>query len=118
MKSKKILWIALVAVDVAITIFLFVIHIVMMYNVLQIQKNPDYINQLNGLFRFLAEKENTTVYLWAFVVPTFVVLVGNIIGLVFYVRRQTKKEKNVKVDDLTDEQKEALKKELLDELNK
>ena len=117
MKNKKVLWIALISLDVALTIFLFVIHIIMLASV--IGKSPDQIKNLTGLIGFLANKDagGTTVYLCAFVIPTFVILAANIIGLVIYVRKQTKKEP-IKVNDLTDEQKEALKKELLEDLNK
>ena len=50
-----------------------------------------------------------------FVVPLFILLAGNIIGLVFYVRKTTKKEP-VKVQDLSEAQKEALRQELLRDL--
>ena len=48
-------------------------------------------------------------------VTLFLILAGNIIGLVIYVRRSAKKEP-VKVNDLTEEQKEALRQELLNDL--
>ena len=115
MKNKKILWIALIALDVAITVFLFVIHIIMLLNVIRIQQAGGDYSSLTGLVGTLAN--NTGLYLGAFVIPTFVILAANIVGLVFYVRKQTKKEP-IKVNDLTDEQKEALKKELLEDLNK
>ena len=113
MKNKKVLWIALISLDVVLTIFLFVIHIIMLANV--VNKTRDQINNLTGLVGTLAN--NTGLYLGAFVIPTFVILAANIVGLVIYVRKQTKKEP-IKVNDLTDEQKEALKKELLEDLNK
>ena len=113
MKNKRALWISLIALDVALTIFLFVIHIIMFANVLKDQQSGATSPSGTGLIGFL--QNNLGVYLGAFVVPTFVVLAANIVGLVFYVRRQTKKEP-VKVDDLTDEQKEALKAELLKDL--
>ena len=113
MKNKKVLWIALIGLDVALTVFLFVMHIIMLANV--VNKTRDQIASLTGLVGTLAN--NTGLYLGLFVVPTFVILAANIIGLVIYVRKQTKKEP-IKVNDLTDEQKEALKKELLEDLNK
>ena len=113
MKNKKVLWIALISLDVVITIFLFVVHIIMLANV--VNKTREQIAQLTGLVGTLAN--NTGLYLGLFVIPTFVILAANIIGLVIYVRKQTKKEP-IKVNDLTDEQKEALKKELLEDLNK
>ena len=61
-------------------------------------------------------QNNLTAYLWIFVIPLFVILAGNIVALVLYVRKVSKKEE-VKVDNLTDEQREELKKELLKELS-
>ena len=97
--------------DVAVTVFLFVIHIIMLANI--VGKTAEDVAQLTGLVGTLAN--NTGLYMGAFVVPTFVILAANIVGLVFYVRKQTKKEP-IQVSDLTDEQKEALKNELLKDL--
>ena len=114
MKNKKVLWITLVALDVAITVFLFVIHIIMLSSIAG-KSDAEIIALKNqtGLIPYLMN--NTTVYLVAFVIPLFLILAANIIALVFYVRKQTKKEP-VKVTDLSDEEKEALKKELLKDL--
>lgn len=114
MNKKKILWICLGVLDLAIVAFFFVVHIVMLTNV--IGKTPLEVQlfaQGEGLFPYLAA--HLDVYLWAFVVPLFVILAANIVGLVIYIRKITKKEK-VTVNDLTDEEKEALKKELLQDL--
>ena len=116
MKNKKILWIALGVLDVAIVGFLFVIHILMLANV--IGKTPDVVAEFakgEGLLPFLAG--HLAVYGFGFVIPLFVVLAANIIGLVIYMRKSMKKEK-VTVSDLSDEEKEALKKELLKDLEK
>ena len=113
MKNKNYLWIALIAVDAIVTVALFVLHIIMISNL--IGKSAEQIEQLTGFVGTLAH--NTNLYLWAFVIPTFVILVGNIVGLVIYVRKQTKKEP-VKVEDLSEEQKEALRQEILKDLNK
>lgn len=112
MKNKKYLWISLIVLDVAITIFLFVIHIIMLARTVGRNGVTDDPKTLIGFLQ-----NNLTLYLWLFVVPLFVILAANIVGLVFYVRKQTKKEQ-VKVDNLTDEQREALKRELLEELSK
>ena len=116
MKSKKWLWITLGALDVAITIFLFVVHVIMLANI--VGKSPEEVEQLRSSAGFIPYlMKNSTVYLVAFVIPLFLILAANIIALVFYVKKQTKKEP-VKVSDLTDEQREALKKELLKDLEK
>lgn len=112
MKNKKILWISLIAADVAITGFLFVISILMLVNTANIQTQEER-EAIPGFIGYLAN--HTDLYLWAFVVPLFVILAANIIALVLYVRKTTKKEP-VKVNDLTAEQKEALRQELLRDL--
>ena len=116
MKNKKVLWISLAALDAAIVIFLFVVHIIMLVHV--IGKTPEAVQEFakgEGLFPYLAG--HLPVYGFAFVVPLFVILAANIIGLVLYIKKTTKKEK-VSVSDLSEEEKEALKKELLKDLEK
>lgn len=111
-KYKKPLFIGLVSLDVAITIFLFVLSIIMLANA---GKTDIERKAMTGFVGWLVNLD-PLVYGLAFVVPLFVLLVANIVGLVIYVRKTTKKEP-VKVTDLSDEQKEALKKELLKDLN-
>lgn len=62
-------------------------------------------------------QKNPTIYLCVFVVPLFVLLAANIVGLVFYTKKSTKAEP-VHVDSLTDEQKKALLEEMLKEQEK
>lgn len=114
MNKKKILWIVLGVLDIAIVIFFFVIHIVMLSNV--IGKSSEDIAAFaagDGLFAFLAG--HIDIYGYAFVIPLFIILALNIIGLVVYIKKSTKKQQ-VTIQDLTDEEKEALKKELLKDL--
>ena len=116
MNKKKILFIALAVLDVAVVTFLFVVHIVMLVNV--IGKTPAAVQEFakgSGLFPYLAG--HLAVYGFAFVLPLFVILAANIVGLVLYIRKTTQKEK-VTVSDLSEEEKEALKKELLKDLEK
>ena len=115
-KSKKILLIAGIALDVAITVFLFVISIIMLITIGVNGDAKEAAKNSSGLVLFLLE--NTTLYFWAFVFPLFVLLAGNIIGLVFYVKKTSTKEAPTKLDDLSDEQKEALRQELLKDLMK
>lgn len=116
MNKKKLLFICGGVVDLGITLFLFVIHIIMLVNItgktdeeLIALRNQD--NLIGLLMR------NNVLYLCAFVIPLFVILAVNIVALVFYVKKQTKKEP-VQVSDLTEEQKEELKKQLLKDLEK
>ena len=115
MKNKKPLIIALVSVDVALTIFLFVISIIMLATLSKVQSQQEIAALPDGLIKYLAQ--HPLFYGLVFVVPLFVLLLGNIIGLVLYVRKTTKREP-VKVNDLSEEQKEALRRELLKDLQK
>ena len=111
MKNKKPLFIALVSLDVIITIVLFVFSILMLANA---GKTAEQRAQLTGLVGWLVNLK-PWVYGVAFVVPLFILLALNVVGLVLYVKKTTKKEP-VKVSDLSDAQKEALRQELLKDL--
>lgn len=111
MKNKKPLFIALVALDIIITILLFVISIIMLANA---SKTAGERAAMTGFVGWLVNLK-PWVYGVAFVVPLFLLLAGNIIGLVLYVRKSTKKEP-VQVSDLSEAQKEALRQELLRDL--
>jgi ABC-type microcin C transport system permease subunit YejB len=115
-KYKKPLLIAAVVVDVAITIFLFVISIIMLAMIGKYGDPKKAAEAASGLILFLLQ--NTNVYFWAFVFPLFVLLAGNIVGLVFYVKKTSVKEAPAQLNDLSDEQREALKAELLKDLMK
>ena len=118
-KSHRVLLILGLVVDVVTTIFLFVVSIVMLAMIgkfgdaKQAAANVDP----NGLIFFLLN--NTNVYFWGFVFPLFVLLTANIVALVFYVKKTSEKENTpTKLDDLSEEQKEALRQELLKDLMK
>ena len=113
MKIKKPLFIAIVALDLGLTIFFLVISIIMLANT--VGKTPAEIaaNAGNGLIGYL--QNHTTVYGLAFVVPLFLLLALNIVGLVIFVKKTSKSEP-AKLDDLSEEQKEALRQELLKDL--
>lgn len=112
-KYKKPLLIAGIVLDVAITVFLLVISIIMLFEApkyANVAKNEIEVKDMISAFQ-----KNPTLFLITIVIPLFILLVINIIGLVIYVRKSTKKEP-VQVDDLSEEQKEALRQELLKEL--
>ena len=112
-KYKKPLFIALISLDVVITVFLFVVSIMVLATVAPAENINEAKAKSSGLILFLLE--NSTIYLMFFVVPLFLILVANIIGLVWYVRKTSKKEP-AKLEDLSEEQKEALRQELLKDL--
>ena len=113
-KLKKPLLIAALVLDVGITIFLFVISILILAKVIPAATLNEAINNSQGLIRYLLK--NPTVYLVAFVIPLFVLLAGNVVGLILYVRKTSAKAAPAQLDDLTPEQKEALRQELLKDL--
>ena len=116
-KYQKLLIIIGIALDVTITIVMFVINIIMLALLGKYGNAEEAIRHASGLFLFLLK--NTGVYFWAFVFPLFVLLAANIIGLVVYVKKTSAKENSpTKLDDLSEEQKEALRQELLKDLLK
>ena len=111
MKNKKPLFIAIIALDLALTIFFLVISIIMLAET--VGKTPAEIAMNEGFIGYL--QNHTTIYLVGFVVPLFVLLAANIIGLVIFVKKTSKSEP-AQLSDLSDEQKEALRQELLKDL--
>jgi hypothetical protein len=111
MKNKKPLFIALIALDLALTIFFLVISIIMLANT--VGKTPAEIAANTGFIGYL--QNHTTVYFFGFVLPLFVLLAANIIGLVLFVKKTSKSEPT-QLNDLSEEQKEALRQELLKDL--
>ena len=116
-KTKKILIFSGIGLDVAVTVFLFVVAIIMIAtmpgnNLSQVEYDAK-IAQNGPFIGYL--QTHPTLYLWTCVVPLFVLLAANIAFLVLYVRKVGKKPE-VAVDDLSEEQKAALRAELLKEL--
>lgn len=111
MKNKKPLFIAIIALDLALTIFFLVISIIMLANT--VGKTPAEIASNTGFIGYL--QNHTTVYFFGFVLPLFVLLAGNIVGLVIFVKKTSKSEPT-QLNDLSEEQKEALRQELLKDL--
>ncbi len=114
-KFKKPLIIAGLVLDVGITVFLFVISILILAKVIPAATLEEAINNSRNmpLIKFLLQHQ--TVYLVGFVVPLFVLLALNVVGLILYVKK-TSGAKPAQLDDLSEEQKEALRQELLKDL--
>ena len=112
---KKPLIIAGLVLDVGITIFLFVISIIILAKVIPAATINEAINASRNmpLIHFLLK--NPTFYLVGFVIPLFVLLALNVVGLIIYVKK-TSGVKPAQLDDLSEEQKEALRQELLKDL--
>ena len=104
-KYKKPLLIALVVLDVAIIVFFLVLSIMILTAVTKYKAQA--ANNTEGLVKAILQMKPVASF-FAFVLPMFLVLVGNIVGLMLYVRKTTKKEP-AKIEDLTEEQKEELR---------
>lgn len=113
---KKALIIGGVALDVGLTIFLFVVAIIMLATMPKTSAEMADAIAKNGPFIGFLQK-NPTVYLLTNVIPLFLLLAGNIVGLVIYVKKAGKKPQ-VSVSDLDETTKAALKAELLKDLEK
>ena len=113
-KYKKPLLIALVVLDVAITTFFLVLSIMILVKVVPAKTLNEAIANSDGLVKAILQMK-PVVSFFVFVLPMFLVLAGNIIGLMLFVRKTTKKEP-AKIEDLSEEQKEALRQELLKDL--
>ena len=113
-KAKKILLFTGIGIDVALTLFLFVIAIIMIITMPgnritmaeAVEKNGPFIGYL---------QQHPTVYFWSCVFPLILLLIANLVILVLFVRALAKK-KQMAVEDLSEEQKAALRAELLKEL--
>ena len=110
---KKGLLIGGIVLDVGITLFLLVVSIIMLAtmprNVVEMEKAIE----MNGPFIGYLQ-QNSTVYLLTCVVPLFLLLALNIIGLVMYIKKAGKTKATLA--ELSDEQKDAIKAELLKDL--
>ena len=84
---KKCLIFAGIAVDIAATVFLLVVAIIMiatMPSAEEVQFFPDKIIERNGQFIGTLQL-NPTLYFWSCVLPLIVLFVLNIVGLFLYV---------------------------------
>lgn len=116
-KTKKILFFTGLTLDVAIIVFLFVVAIIMIATLPEKGQPKELWEKEayeNGQFIGYLQT-HTTLYFWVGVFPLLVLLAANIVFLILYVRKLSKKPE-VAVDDLSEEQKAALRAELLKQL--
>ncbi len=113
-KNNKLpLYITLLALDFAVTVFLLVIAIIMLVKTATTSQGDLAFLEVKDMISYF--QKNPMVYGFTCVVPLFLLLIGNIVILVIYVRKTSKREA-VKVNDLSEEEKEALRQELLKDL--
>ena len=113
-KTKKILIFAGLGIDIAITISLFVIAIIMLATMPSNRIDAQSAIEQNGPFIGYMQ-QHPTVYFWSCVFPLILLLVANVVILVLFIRNLGKK-RQMAVEDLNEEQKAALRAELLKEL--
>lgn len=113
-KAKRILFISLFALDLALTCFLFVVSIIMLATMPKSKVEVALLKPDNMIHYF---QKNPTVFLWSIVVPLIVLLLVNITVLVLYLRKSSKAKK-VALQDLNADEKEELRKQLLADMQK
>ena len=116
-KIKKALIYSGITVDVLITVFLFVISIIMLATMpvleeTQFKDMKSYYEANPGFITYL--QANPTTYLLSCVLPLVVLLIANVILLVLYINKAGKKK--AELADLSDEQKAALRAELMKDM--
>ena len=110
---KKGLLIGGIVLDVGITVFLLVVSIIMLATMPANGVEMEKAIEMNGPFIGYLQ-QNPTVYLFTCVVPLFLLLGVNVVGLVMYIKKAGKTKATLA--ELSDEQKDALKAELLKDL--
>lgn len=113
-KSVKYLLIAGIAVDTVLTIGLFVLSIILLVH-FNTTETADLLNE-KGFIGWFVQDPNRIIY--TVMVPLFVLLALNIVLLFLYVKKTAPKREKVELNELSDEQKEALRKELLKDISK
>lgn len=112
-KTKKGLIIAGIALDMAATIYLFIVAIVMLATMPKKGATPT----MGGMIGYFQGSDTgVLVYFFTNVLPLLILLALNIFILVRYIKKVGNKK--VALNDLTPEQKDALRKQLLEEMNK
>jgi hypothetical protein len=108
-KTKKILYIALFALDVAVVLFLVIVPTIVAATMPSLRTDIDKTTFI-GFFQ-----ANPNAILFAFVLPAVVLLGLNIFILIKFVKKVNARKK-VQLNELSAEEKEALRKELMKDL--
>ena len=117
-KTKKALIFTGLGIDVAITVFLFVLSIIMLATMPDLKSvgyldMESYYADYPGMITYL--QAHPTTYLLSCVLPLIVLLIGNIILLIWYINRAGKMK--TQLSDLSEEQKAALRAELAKDMS-
>ncbi|MCR5332762.1 MAG: hypothetical protein K6E11_01920 [Bacilli bacterium] len=114
--TKKILIYSGLSLDIIVTVFLFVLSIIMLATMPETYPGFDmkmYYESHPGFITYL--QANPTVYLLACVLPLVILLIGNIFLLILFINKAGKKK--AALSDLSEDQKAALRAEILKEMD-
>ena len=113
MKKNKIWFYALIAIDIALTIFLLVVSVIMF--VKSFNKSVISDEEAKTFIGWL--QLHPGFFLGLFVIPLFVLLIGNVVGLALFIKKASAKEK-VKLENLSEEDKAKLLQEMISDSQK
>ncbi len=111
-KTKKIIYITLFSLDMLLTLFLFILSIIILATM---PKDSESLKNATGMIGYL--QKNPNLILGLIVVPLVVLLCINVYVLVVYVKKHAK-ESRAELKDLSAEEKAKLKEELMKDLLK
>lgn len=111
-KKKKILYISLFSLDMLLTLFLFILSIIILATM---PKDAESLKNTTGMIGYL--QKNPNLILGLIVVPLVLLLCVNVYVLVVYVKKHAK-ESRAELKDLSAEEKAKLKEELMKDLLK
>lgn len=113
--KKKILLGVAFTLDAALTIALFVISIIMLVTMPKTQTDFIIAQQTPGLIPYL--QTHSTIYLVSCVLPLVILLAVNVYACIRFIKKVYAKKKVV-LNDLSDDEKEKLRQEILNDLQK
>ncbi len=110
---KKILIFGGIALDVLVTVFLFVVSIIMLATMPPSGTDMQaYYEENKGMITFF--QANPTLYLLTCVLPLIILLVVNVILLALYIKKAAKRK--IALNDLNEDQKAALREAILKDM--
>lgn len=113
--KKKILLGVAFTLDAALTIALFVISIIMLVTMPKTQTDFIIAQQTPGLIPYL--QTHSTIYLVSCVLPLVILLAVNVYACIRFIKKVYVRKK-VELNDLSDDEKEKLRQEILNDLQK
>ena len=113
--KKKVLLGVAFSLDAAITIFLFVVSIIMLATMPKTEADYLIAQRTPGMIPYL--QTHSTIYLVSCVLPLVILLAVNVYACIRFIKKVYAKKK-VELNDLSDDEKEKLRQEILNDLQK